>query len=71
MDEIKTILADAIRERRKALGLTQWDLAKLLDSNQSIVSKIERRFCSVDAMLRALLALGLSQKQIGQLIAQD
>jgi predicted XRE-type DNA-binding protein len=64
--ETKLALAIALKEQRKKKGLTQVQLAKLLRSSQSRVAKMESGDASVslDLLIRALLLLGLSRRQV-------
>jgi len=58
--ELRLELAAAVRERRKAAGLTQADLAKALGSSQSRIAKLEGGDpqASLESMVRALVAAG-------------
>ena len=69
--ELKLSLSDGIRELRNQTGITQTELAERLSSSQSRVAKIERGdpSVSVDLMVRSLLALGMSRRELGRLIA--
>jgi predicted XRE-type DNA-binding protein len=62
--EIKLQLANAFRDLRKKQRLTQVRTAKLLRSSQSRVAKMEAGDPSVsmDLLVRALLALGITHK---------
>ena len=64
--ETKLALATALKQQRKKRGLTQVQLAKLLKSSQSRVAKMESGDASVslDLLVRALLLLGLSRRQL-------
>ena len=64
--EIKLALARSIRSRRRLLKLTQSELAKLIDSSQSRVAKMESADFSVslDLLVRVLLVLGASRKEV-------
>jgi len=66
--EIRTALAREITERRKLLKATQVELAKTLKSSQSRVAKMEAGDSSVslDLMIRALLRLGASRKDLAK-----
>lgn len=66
-------VAFAIRERRKSKRLTQWDLARKLNWNQSVVAKIEsgkpinmpmRKFADLCEALG--LALVLKDKKVAR-----
>lgn len=69
--ELKLKLANDLRERRQRRTLTQADLAKLLNSNQSRVTNMEAGDPSVtiDLLVRSLLALGTSSRKIAKTIA--
>ncbi len=64
--DLKLSLTEALRARRTAKHLTQKDLAKRLGSSQSRVAKMEAGdpSVSVDLLLRSLLALGATPRDI-------
>lgn len=64
--DLKLSLTGALRARRTAKHLTQTDLAKRLGSSQSRVAKMEAGdpSVSVDLLLRSLLALGATPRDI-------
>lgn len=66
--ETKVALSEALRRKRAALGLTQHQLARRLNSSQSRVAKMEAadRSVSVDLLLKGLFALGASPGDIGR-----
>lgn len=66
--ETKVALSQALRRKRAALGLTQHQLARRLNSSQSRVAKMEAadRSVSVDLLLKGLFALGASPGDIGR-----
>ena len=68
---MKLALARNIRTRRQRRKLTQGQLAKLINSSQSRVAKIEAADSSVslDLLVRALLTLGASRKELARIIA--
>ena len=68
--ELKLALSDSLRAHRKALGMTQMKLAKLLRSSQSRVAKMEAGDPSVsaDLLLRSLLAAGARRQEIARAI---
>ena len=70
--DMKLALAQALRERRERQGLTQVALAKRLGSSQSRVAKIEAADpkVSVDLLMRALLALGVTRQELGRVIGR-
>ena len=69
--ELKLGLVNGVRALRIKQGLTQTDLANQLGSSQSRVAKIEAgdRTVSIDLLMRTLLTLGATKKQIAKLIA--
>ena len=69
--ELRLRLSDSVRRRRTRLGLSQAAFAKRLGSSQSRVAKMEAADPSVslDLLLRALLALGATRREIGRTIA--
>ena len=69
--DLKLALRASIKEERKRQGLTQEELAKTMGSSQSRLAKIERGdpSVSVDLLLKALMALGMTNKQISKLFA--
>lgn len=69
--ELKLGLVDGIRALRAKQGMTQTELAQRLGSSQSRVAKIETgdRTVSLDLLMRTLLTLGATKKQIAKLIA--
>ncbi|HEX7091915.1 MAG TPA: helix-turn-helix domain-containing protein [Longimicrobiales bacterium] len=70
--ELKLALSRALREKRTEQGLSQAALARRLGSSQSRVAKMESSDPSVslDLLVRALLALASSRKEIGAAIAR-
>ena len=69
--ELKLILSRGLRERRARRKLTQAQLARLLNSSQSRVAKMEAGdpSVSVDLLIRSLLAMGATQRELAQVIA--
>ncbi len=65
-------LAQSLREKRKKQRLSQAKLAKRIKSSQPRVAKIEAGDPSVrvDLMIRTLLALGASQKEVGRILSK-
>ena len=61
-----------VRERRLKLGLSQVELASRLGSSQSRVAKLEGADATVslDLLIRGLLALGASRREIGRALAE-
>ncbi len=68
--ELRITLAEGLRARRHARGLTQDELARAISSSQSRVAKMEAGDPSVslDLLIRSLLALGVSNKELGRMI---
>ena len=71
--EMKLALARNIRTRRLRQELTQSQLAKLINSSQSRVAKMEAADASVslDLLIRALLVLGASRREVAHIIALE
>lgn len=70
--ETKQQLANFLKQTRTKQHLTQKDLAKRIDSSQSRVAKMETgdRSVSLDLLIKSLLALGVTNKDIGKTISQ-
>src|ERR1043165_5100982 len=66
--EMQAALCQDLRERRIGAGLSQSELAKRIGSSQSRVAKMEAGDLTVtlDLLIRALLVLGASAKDIGR-----
>ena len=69
--ELKLTLSRGLRERRTRRKLTQAQLARLLESSQSRVAKMEAGdpSVSIDLLIRSLLAMGATQKELAQVIS--
>ena len=69
--EIKLALSNSLRQKRQTQSLSQNDLAERLHSSQSRVAKMEagEPGVSFDLLLRALLAVGATREELGDLIA--
>jgi len=69
--ELKLNLSEKLRQKRIRKKLTQGDLAQLISSSQSRVAKMEAGdpSVSVDLLVRSLLALGVSRKELGRSIS--
>jgi ribosome-binding protein aMBF1 (putative translation factor) len=69
--EIKLRLAEGLRDQRLRRQMTQSDLARKLKSSQSRVAKMEagENSVSLDLLVRSLLALGASSKNLIRLIS--
>ncbi len=70
--EVRLGLATAVRERRDRRGMTQEQLGRLLGSSQSRVAKMEAadRSVSIDLMVRSLLRMGATRKDLASYIAK-
>ena len=71
--EIKVKLAESLRAKRRRRRMAQTDVAKLLNSSQSRVAKMEAAdsTVSIDLLIRSLLALGTSNPELGRIIARS
>ena len=69
--ELKLALSQHVREYRQAKRLTQTQMARLLKSSQSRVAKIETGDASVslDLLIRSLIVLGATPRELGRMIA--
>jgi DNA-binding XRE family transcriptional regulator len=65
-------LAEGLKARRLGRGLTQVQLAKAVRSSQSRVAKMESGdpTVSLDLLVRSLLALGTTNRELAQIITQ-
>src|SRR6266704_4973180 len=64
--ELRLKLADGLKARRQASGMSQVNLAKALKSSQSRVAKMEAGdpAVSIDLLIKSILALGASNKDL-------
>jgi predicted XRE-type DNA-binding protein len=69
--EVKIALASAVRKQRNRRRMTQVQLGRLLGSSQSRVAKIEAAdpSVSIDLMVRSLLRMGASRKDVASYIS--
>ncbi|CAN1209330.1 Transcriptional regulator, XRE family [Tumidithrix helvetica PCC 7403] len=69
--ELKLLLSDRLKQVRESQNPTQKAVAKRIDSSQSRVAKMEAGDPSVsmDLLVRSLLALGATPKDIADAIA--
>ncbi len=67
---MKLALAENLKERRRKRKLTQTQLGKRIGSSQSRVAKMEAadKSVSVDLLVRSLLSVGASRKEIGRVV---
>jgi ribosome-binding protein aMBF1 (putative translation factor) len=70
--ELRLRLAKGLKARRNARSLSQIELAKAVRSSQSLVAKMEAGdpTVSIDLLVRSLLALGASNRELGQIIGR-
>jgi ribosome-binding protein aMBF1 (putative translation factor) len=66
--DMKLSLIDAVKKSRQKRRLSQTDLAQRIGSSQSRIAKIEAGDPSVslDLIVRALIATGATQQEIGK-----
>ena len=71
--ELRLRLAAGLKKRRLRRQITQTDLAKIVRSSQSRVAKMESGdpTVSLDLLIRCLLALGASRKDLAQIISDS
>jgi DNA-binding XRE family transcriptional regulator len=69
--ELKLALSKTLQETRREKKMTQEQLARLLKSSQSRVAKMELGDPSVslDLLVRSLLAMGTSRKNLVRMLA--
>ena len=69
--EMKLALSEKLKERRLHKKLTQAQLAKVIESSQSRVAKMEAGdpTVSIDLLVKSLLALGVTKKELGRTIS--
>lgn len=69
--ELKLNLSANLKRLRTEQRLTQIELAKIIHSSQSRVAKLESGdpTVSLDLIIRSLLALGASKKELGRAIS--
>ena len=69
--ELKLALSDKLRAKRVSKSLTQAELAQIVNSSQSRVAKMEAGdpAVSIDLLIKSLLALGVSKKELGRSIS--
>jgi len=69
--ELRLKLAEGLKARRMRKRLTQQDLAAAVQSSQSRVAKMESGdpTVSIDLLMRSLIALGASRRDLARIIA--
>jgi transcriptional regulator with XRE-family HTH domain len=70
--ESRSLLAAALRVRRRRREVTQVRLAALLGSSQSRVAKMEAAdsTVSLELLVRGLVALGATRREVGRIVAE-
>ena len=68
--ELKLQMSNALRDRRKKIGLSQRQLAKNIQSSQSRVAKMEADDPSVslDLLIRGLFATGVGLEGLSKIV---
>lgn len=71
--EMKLALSRSLKERRIKQRLSQVAFAAKIDSSQSRVAKMETGdpSVSIDLLLKSLLALGASKKEVAKVISSN
>lgn len=69
--ELKLSLSESLKAERLKQQVTQVELAKMIGSSQSRVAKMEAGdpAVTVDLLLKALLTLGVTKRQLAKIIA--
>ncbi len=69
--ELRLALSDALRERRLEARMTQENFAKLLQSSQSRVAKMESGdpTVSFDLLIRSLFKAGVDRRKLSKIVA--
>ena len=69
--ELKLELSRKLKASRTSKMLTQAELARVVNSSQSRVAKMEAGdpTVSIDLLVKSLLALGVSKKELGKAIS--
>ena len=69
--DLKISLVQKLKDVRKAAGVTQKQLAKLMKSSQSRVAMLESGSsdASLELICKALFVLGISAKELGKTIS--
>lgn len=69
--ELKQALSNKLKMKRVSQKLTQAELAQVMNSSQSRVAKMEAGdpTVSIDLLIKSLLALGVSKKELGRSIS--
>jgi DNA-binding XRE family transcriptional regulator len=70
--ELRLKLAGGLKARRQARGVTQVQLAQCIKSSQSRIAKMEAGdpTVSLDLLVKSLLALGASNRELAEIISR-
>jgi len=68
--ELKLSLSNSLKKQRSRENLSQVEVAKIINSSQSRVAKMEAGdpSVSIDLLVKSLLALGISRKDLAKAI---
>jgi ribosome-binding protein aMBF1 (putative translation factor) len=68
--ELKLKLSQALKNKRQQKGLTQVEAARAIRSSQSRLAKMETGdpTVSIDLLIRALLTMGATPKELGRVV---
>ena len=71
--EVKIALSQQVRERRRAQGMTQEQVAEQTGSSQSRVAKMEAGdpSVSIDLLVKTLIALGVTREELAEVIGTE
>jgi len=71
--QLRLRLAEGLKARRQAHGMTQTAMARSIKSSQSRVAKMKAGdpTVSLDLLFRSLLALGMSGRELAAIIARQ
>jgi DNA-binding XRE family transcriptional regulator len=71
--KLRLKLAEGLKMRRNARGMTQSGLARAIKSSQSRVAKMEAGdpTVSLDLLVKSLLALGTSNRELATIISRS
>ena len=69
--ELKLVLSRSLQKKRQKEHLTQHQLARLLESSQSRIAKMEAGDPSVslDLLVRSLLTLGITRRDLARMLS--
>ncbi|MCK5431713.1 MAG: helix-turn-helix transcriptional regulator [Gammaproteobacteria bacterium] len=69
--ELKLSLSESLKSHRQGKKISQVELAKLIQSSQSRIAKMEAGdpSVSVDLLIKSLLALGVSRRDLAKVIS--